>query len=69
MEQPYKDNTLIIKSVGMLPGASAEFTTLSMNVQHIKIQAAIFDTACIFYIYPYLYFCGTGTAALWSGAA
>ena len=56
MEQPYKDNTLIIKSVGMLPGASAEFTTLSMNVQHIKIQAAIFDTACIFYIYPYLYF-------------
>ena len=24
MEQPYRANTLIVKSVGMLPGASAE---------------------------------------------
>ena len=46
MEQPYRDNTLIVKSVGMLPGASAEYTSLSMNVQHIKNRAAsIFDTA------------------------
>ncbi|MDE6080862.1 MAG: hypothetical protein K2F70_01160 [Muribaculaceae bacterium] len=36
MEQPYRVNTLIIKSVGMLPGASAEYTSLSINVQHIK---------------------------------
>ena len=36
MEQPYRANMLIIKSVGMLPGASAEYTSLSMNVQHIK---------------------------------
>ncbi|MBD5192077.1 MAG: hypothetical protein HDS88_04215 [Bacteroidales bacterium] len=36
MEQPYKANTLIVKSVGMLPGASAEYTSLSMNVQHIQ---------------------------------
>ncbi|MBD5192553.1 MAG: hypothetical protein HDS88_06635 [Bacteroidales bacterium] len=32
MEQPYRANVLIVKSVGMLPGASVEFTTLSMNV-------------------------------------
>ena len=36
MEQPYRANTLIVKSVGMLPGASAEYTSLSMNVQLIK---------------------------------
>ncbi|MBD5192184.1 MAG: hypothetical protein HDS88_04755 [Bacteroidales bacterium] len=36
MEQPYTANTLIIKSVGMLPGASAEYTSLSINVQHKK---------------------------------
>ena len=36
MEQPYTANTLIIKSVGMLPGASAEYTSLSINVQHPK---------------------------------
>ena len=41
MEQPYRDNVLIIKSVGMLPGTSAEYTSLSMNVQHIK------NTGCI----------------------
>ena len=41
MEQPYRANALTIKSVGMLPGASAEYTTLSMNVQHIK------KTGCI----------------------
>ena len=41
MEQSYMANTLIVKSVGMLPGASAEYTSPSMNVQHIKkIQAA-----------------------------
>ncbi|MBD5192401.1 MAG: hypothetical protein HDS88_05870 [Bacteroidales bacterium] len=46
MEQPYRDNILIVKMVGMLPGASAEYTSLSMNVQHITIQdASIFDTA------------------------
>ena len=39
MEQPYMANTLIVNSVGMLHGASAEYTSLSMNVQHIKIQA------------------------------
>ena len=36
MEQPYRANTLIAKMVGMLPGASAEYTSLSMNAQHIK---------------------------------
>ncbi|MBD5192662.1 MAG: hypothetical protein HDS88_07185 [Bacteroidales bacterium] len=36
MEQPYKANVLIVKSVGMLPGASAEYTSLSMNVQPLK---------------------------------
>ncbi|MBD5192502.1 MAG: hypothetical protein HDS88_06380 [Bacteroidales bacterium] len=36
MEQPHKANILIIKNVGMLPGASAEYTSLSMNVQHKK---------------------------------
>ena len=41
MEQPYRANAVIIKSVGMLPGASAEYATLSMNVQHIK------NTGCI----------------------
>ena len=45
MEQPYRVNTLIVKSVGVLPGASAEYASLTMNVQHIKIQAAIFYTA------------------------
>ncbi|MBD5192099.1 MAG: hypothetical protein HDS88_04325 [Bacteroidales bacterium] len=51
MEQPYRTNVLIIKKVGMLPGASAEYTSLSMNVQHInKIHAAlIFDTAFRFF--------------------
>ncbi|MBD5192651.1 MAG: hypothetical protein HDS88_07130 [Bacteroidales bacterium] len=44
MEQPYRVNVLIVKRVGMLPGASAEYTSLSMNVQHIKIHA-YFDTA------------------------
>ena len=39
-EKPYRDNTLIIKSVGMLPGASAEYSSLSINVQYKKIQAA-----------------------------
>ncbi|MBD5191864.1 MAG: hypothetical protein HDS88_03135 [Bacteroidales bacterium] len=33
MEQPYRANTLVVKSVGMLPGASAEYTSLSTNVQ------------------------------------
>ena len=33
MEQPYRANALIVKRVGMLPGASAEYTSLSMNVQ------------------------------------
>ena len=41
MEQPCRDNALIVKRVGMLPGASAEYTSLSMNVQHIK------NTGCI----------------------
>ncbi|MDE6082120.1 MAG: hypothetical protein K2F70_07620 [Muribaculaceae bacterium] len=36
MEQPYRVNVLIVKSVGMLPGASAEYTSLSVNVQHIN---------------------------------
>ena len=40
MEQPYRDNALIVKRVGMLPGASAEYASLSMNVQYIKKQAA-----------------------------
>ncbi|MDE6080635.1 MAG: hypothetical protein K2F70_00020 [Muribaculaceae bacterium] len=42
MDQPCRTNALIVKRVGMLPGASAEYASLSMNVQHIyKIQAAI----------------------------
>ena len=46
MEQPYRVNVLIVKRVGMLPGASAEYTSLSMNEQHKKTQAvSIFDTA------------------------
>ena len=46
MEQPYRDNVLIIRSVGMLPGASAEYKSLSIIVQYIKNQAASnFDTA------------------------
>ncbi|MBD5191284.1 MAG: hypothetical protein HDS88_00160 [Bacteroidales bacterium] len=36
MERPYRANVLIVKRVGMLPGASAKYTSLSMNVQHIK---------------------------------
>ena len=51
MEQSYRVNVLIIKSVGMLPGASAEYTSLSMNVHHIKNTGCIkfFDTAlCCF---------------------
>ncbi|MBD5192608.1 MAG: hypothetical protein HDS88_06915 [Bacteroidales bacterium] len=36
MEQPYRANALIVKRVGMLPGASAGYTSLSTNVQHIK---------------------------------
>ena len=41
MEQPYSANALIVKRVGMLPGASAEYTSLSMNVQHKKIIGCI----------------------------
>ncbi|MDE6081679.1 MAG: hypothetical protein K2F70_05370 [Muribaculaceae bacterium] len=41
MEQPYRVNALIVRMVGMLPGASAEYTSLSMNVQHVK------NTGCI----------------------
>ena len=49
MEQSYRANALIIKSVGMLPRASAENILLSMNVQHIKNRAASnFDTASPF---------------------
>ena len=49
MEQPYRANVLIVKSVGMLPGASAENILLSMNVQHIKNRASSnFDTASPF---------------------
>ena len=49
-EQPYRVNTLIVKSVGMLPGASAEYTSLSMNVQHIKNTGCIqFDAAHILF--------------------
>ena len=33
MEQPYRANTLIVKSVGMPPGASAEYASLTMNVR------------------------------------
>ena len=37
----YRVNMLIVKSVGMLHGASAEYASLSMNVRHIK------NTGCI----------------------
>ena len=37
-------NALTVKSVGMLPGASAEYTTLSMNVQHKKYRLHLFYT-------------------------
>ena len=42
MEQPYRANALIVKSVGMLPGASAEYTSLSLNVQHIFLTHPYF---------------------------
>ena len=45
MEQPYRANALIVNIVGMLPGASAEYTSLSLNVQHFIITGYIFDTA------------------------
>ena len=49
MEQHYGANMLIVKSVGMLSGASAEYASLSMNVQHIK------NKGCInFLIQPFL---------------
>ena len=32
--QPYRANTLIVKSVGMLHGASAEYMSLSVNVKY-----------------------------------
>ncbi|MDE6082010.1 MAG: hypothetical protein K2F70_07045 [Muribaculaceae bacterium] len=41
MEQPYRANVLTVKSVGMLSGASAEYTSLSMNVQYIKNRGCI----------------------------
>ncbi|MBD5192332.1 MAG: hypothetical protein HDS88_05515 [Bacteroidales bacterium] len=34
MEQPYRVNALIVKSVGMLHGASAEYMSLSVNVKY-----------------------------------
>ncbi|MBD5192218.1 MAG: hypothetical protein HDS88_04930 [Bacteroidales bacterium] len=46
MEQPYRVNTLIVKSVGMLPGASAEYISLSMTVQHTKEANLIRLGAC-----------------------
>ena len=56
MEQPYRDNVLIIKSVGMLPGASAEYISLSMNIKHLKnrlhqflIQPLTFNNSMMFY--------------------
>ena len=49
IEQPYRANMLIVKNVGVFPGASAEHTSLSMNVQHIK------NKGCInFLIQPFL---------------
>ena len=50
MEQPYRVNALIVNDVGMLPGASAEYTSLTINVQQIKIQAA-----SILLTQPYLF--------------
>ncbi|MDE6081256.1 MAG: hypothetical protein K2F70_03185, partial [Muribaculaceae bacterium] len=41
MEQPYRANVLIVKGVGMLPGASAEYASQSMNVQHIKKRGCV----------------------------
>ena len=56
MEQPYRANVLIVKSVGMLPGASAEYASLSINLLHIKIQAVILEqphkTYKTYKIYP-----------------
>ncbi|MBD5192347.1 MAG: hypothetical protein HDS88_05595 [Bacteroidales bacterium] len=45
MEQPYRANTLTVKSVGMLPGASADYTSLSMNVQMIYFIKIIHNFA------------------------
>ena len=33
MEQPYRANTLIVKIVEIFPGASAEYTSLSMKTK------------------------------------
>ena len=40
MAQPYMTNALIDKSVEMLQGASAEYTSLSINVQYVKNRAS-----------------------------
>lgn len=46
MAQPYMTNALIDKSVEMLQGASAEYTSLSINVQYVKNTGFNnFDTA------------------------
>ena len=49
-EQPYRVNALIVKSVGMLHGASAEYTSLSMNVQHInkfRLHQFLIQPSCL----------------------
>ena len=38
---PYKANTLIVKMVGMLPGASAEYTT-DINQKRLPAREAFF---------------------------
>ncbi|MBD5192201.1 MAG: hypothetical protein HDS88_04845 [Bacteroidales bacterium] len=46
MEQSYRANVLIVNMVGMLPGASVGYTSLSMNVQHIKIGCILTHPRC-----------------------
>ena len=43
-EHPYRVNALIIRDVGMLPGASAEYTSLSHN--------PVYGEAALILIYP-----------------
>ena len=45
MEQPYRANTLIVKIVGMLPGASAEYTSLSMKTKVMHYSRTLINYA------------------------
>ena len=47
MEQPYRANVLIVKMVGMLPGASAEYTCTThkkYRLHHFEVTPKLFAT-------------------------